>query len=133
MAQYITYNDNKYDVKKLLLLKGEGIRIKFEADKLLNLDKAYQSSETDGIVVVPYDDKFQVLLKTSGELNDKTPVYILSKFILKKIKYDPVGDKAMLDSFSQQFNQRQQPVQNNRFTNQTGEQPRFRNNNPRNY
>lgn len=89
MTQYISYNDNKYDVKKLLLIKGEGSRVQYDSSKLLNLDKAFSSNETDGIVTVPFCDKFHVLVKTSKEITNKTPVYILSKFLLKKIKYSP--------------------------------------------
>lgn len=120
----IKVNGNEYDPSRVELLHREGIRIKISLDEITNLETAVQGKNTDALCVMAQGDKYFCLIKPTGQITDNTPVYLMSKIILKKCKTDVIWETArpQIDlrrppmrrsdtSYSQQNRQRR-PTQN---------------------
>lgn len=120
----IKVNGNEYDPSRVELLHREGIRIKITLDEITNLETAVQGKNTDALCVMAQGDKYFCLIKPTGQITGNTPVYLMSKIILKKCKTDVIWETArpQIDlrrppmrrsdtSYSQQNRQRR-PTQN---------------------
>lgn len=89
MTDFVTHNGNQYETDKLIMIRGEGGKASVKLEQLKNLHSAQSSDKTDKAIVIPFEDGFHVLLKPVGEIKSDSVVYIISKVLLKKIKYDP--------------------------------------------
>lgn len=120
----IKVNGNEYDPSRIALLHREGVRIKIALDEITNLETAVQGKNTDALCVMAQGDKYFCLIKPTGQITNNTPVYLMSKIILKKCKTDVIWETArpQIDlrrppmrrsdtSYSQQNRQRR-PTQN---------------------
>lgn len=90
----IKVNGNEYDPSRVELLHREGIRIKISLDEITNLETAVQGRNTDALCVMAQGDKYFCLIKPTGQITDNTPVYLMSKIILKKCKADVIWETA---------------------------------------
>ena len=90
----IKVNGNEYDPSRVELLHREGIRIKISLDEITNLETAVQGKNTDALCVMAQGDKYFCLIKPTGQITDNTPVYLMSKIILKKCKTDVIWETA---------------------------------------
>ncbi len=89
MNNFVTYNGNQYDAQKLNLVKGEGAKTKVVMEQLYNYNEAQTSAFVTSIIVTPFQEGFSVVVKPETEQNFPAEAHIVSKMILKKIKYDP--------------------------------------------
>lgn len=90
----IKVNGNEYDPSRIALLHREGVRIKITLDEITNLETAVQCKDTDALCVMAQGDKYFCLIKPTGQITDNTPVYLMSKIILKKCKTDVIWETA---------------------------------------
>ena len=90
----IKVNGNIYDPSRVELLHREGIRIKITLDEITNLETAVQGKDTDTLCVMAQGDKYFCLIKPAKQITDNTPVYLMSKIILKKCKTDVIWETA---------------------------------------
>lgn len=90
----IKVNGNEYDPSRIALLHREGVRIKITLDEITNLETAVQSKNTDALCVMTQGDKYFCLIKPTEQITDNTPVYLMSKIILKKCKTDVIWETA---------------------------------------
>lgn len=90
----IKVNGNEYDPSRIALLHREGVRIKIALDEITNLETAVQGKDTDALCVMAQGDKYFCLIKPTGQITDNTPVYLMSKIILKKCKTDVIWETA---------------------------------------
>lgn len=93
----ITFNAIDYDVDRIALIHSEGNVIKTTLDKLIDLDTAPISTtsvkgHSDYLAVAAVGDKYKVLVRTGESVTDKTKIYLLSKFVLKKCQAGAVYD-----------------------------------------
>lgn len=100
----ITFNSIEYDVNRIALIHTEGNVIKTTQDKLIDLESAPVATKqvpghSDYICVAVVGDKYKVLVRSATEMTEKTKIYLLSKFVLKKCQAN-----AQYDDTVQRYN-----------------------------
>lgn len=116
MIDTVTYNGNQYEAAKLNLAKGEGAKITVTTDMLYNLNEAQSSDKVSALIITPFKEGFSVVAKPKGETTLPCQAHIVSKMILKKIKYDPrehIVEPPRQTQFQDNSRWNSRPQQNN--------------------
>lgn len=112
MNDFVTYNGNQYSASKLNTIKGEGAKTSVSKEQLKGFDTA-PTGLVDSVIVTPFDDGFAVIIKPENkEITFPCTAYILSKMVLKKVKYDP--NAKFVETEPPQQRQERAPEWNNR-------------------
>lgn len=122
MSDTVIYNGVSYDVEKILMIRGEGARVKIDKNKQTNVEQAVCSDKTNYPIVVPVGDTFFTLIKPAVEAKNSTTVFVLSKFILKKLRDVPVTPSRLYNSGDNQVRPIYRPPAEHRLTEQVAEQ-----------
>lgn len=90
MSDTVIYNGVSYDVERIILMKG--VKAQIDTSKQTNVENAVCSSKIKYPIVIPVDGGYYTLIKPAVEAKNPSVAFVLSKFILKKLRDTPVTD-----------------------------------------
>lgn len=94
----IVYNDNKYSVKGITLLKANAPKIELDTSLVRGLDKAV-STDIEYPIVMQSEGSLLALVKPKKPLSEKTKGYLISKVALKKAKVELPAKKSPVTNY----------------------------------